>query len=797
MHWIDWLIVAVPLVIVFFVALRAQSYIKGVSDFLAGGRVAGRYVLTVAGGEAGMGLISLVAMFEAYYNSGFAYSFWSGIAMPLGVIMLLSGYCIYRFRESRAFTMGQFFEMRYNRKFRVFAAILQSFSGVLNYAIFPAVGARFLIYFCGLPLNVEILGMTFPTFGLVMVVFLSVAVAIVSLGGQITIMVTDCIQGILSYPLYAIIVIYILLRISWFDQMAPTLLDRPAGMSMVNPFDIDKLRTFNLFYIFVGIFSSVFNRMAWSGTQGYNAAALNAHEQKMGAVLGTWRSGFALMMYILLAIAGYTFLNNIDFAKDAKICRQELATKVVSDVVANSAADIEIKNALHGYIETGVLSDELKSKLVEPVAKDSKEPLRDTVNHILASTDKKSAQSFNTIFNQMRVPYALKHLFPVGVMGVFCALCIFLLISTDTTYMHSWGSIIVQDVILPIRGKPFTPKQQLRLLRLIIAGVAVFAFLFSFYFAQIDFILMFFAITGAIWLGGAGPCIVGGLYWKKGTSAGAFSALISGSTIATTGVIMQKIWAPHIYPWLETSGHLEIVRKVLEGISHPFEPYIMWRVTPDAFPINSQEIYFIAMVIGIFLYITVSLITCKEPFNMDRLLHRGAYQREGDNIVREKLGFNNILIKLLGIDSQYTKGDKAIAISVFIWSFGWGFGSFAVLCIWNAISRWPDSWWINWFLVANIIIPGIIAVVSTVWFTIGGVVDLCRLFKRLSEEQSSVLDDGRVIGNVSADDVALVEEVEKITIEEAHVEEQELEEALAKEGDDDDLDKLKHQLGDD
>lgn len=796
MHWIDWLIVVIPLIVVFAVALKAQRYVKGVADFLTAGRVAGRYVVAVAGAEAGMGLISLVAMFEAYYNSGFAYTFWASISTPLGILLLLSGYCIYRFRETRAMTMGQFLEMRYSRSFRIFAATLQSISGVLNYAIFPAVGARFLIYFCDLPLQIHIFGLAFPTFGVVMAIFLSVAVAIVCLGGQITIMVTDCIQGIMSYPLYAIIVIYILFNISWTHEMAPTLLDRAPGESMVNPFDISKLRTFNIFYIFVGIISSVFNRMSWSGNQGYNAAALNAHEQKMGAVLGTWRAGFSIMMYVLLGIAGYTFLNNANFAQEARVCRQELATKVVADVVPDTDG-AELKQVVQNYIATGIVTEDIQSRLTEPVADDSREPLRDTVKKVIGSENQSAAQAFGTIFNQMRVPLALRHLLPIGVTGIFCALCIFLLISTDTTYMHSWGSIIVQDLILPIRGKPLTPHQQLRLLRLVIAGVAVFAFLFSFFFAQIDFILMFFAITGAIWIGGSGPCIVGGLYWKRGTTAGAFSALIAGSSIATGGIIMQKIWAPTIYPWLVSSGRIDGVTKVLESISRPFEPYIMWRVTPDAFPINSQEIFFLGMVLGISLYIVVSLLTCREPFNMDRLLHRGAYRREGEEVVKEKMTFKRALNKIVGIDSQYTKGDKVLAWSVFTWSIGWGFGSFIVLCIWNAVSPWPKNWWINWFLVYSIIVPGIVALVSTVWFTAGGIMDLRRLFRRLDEKGADLLDDGRVIGNVSADDVALVEKVENVTIEEAHIEEQELEEALKKEGDVEDLNELKHQLGED
>lgn len=65
-----------------------------------------------------------------------------------------------------------------------------------------------------------------------------------------------------------------------------------------------------------------------------------------------------------------------------------------------------------------------------------------------------------------------------------------------------------------------------------------------------------------------------------------------------------------------------------------------------------------------------------------------------------------------------------------------------------------------------------VGAVSTVWFTIGGTRDLLRMFKALKIKETNMLDDGRVIGHVSADDIALVENVDHINIEEAHIEEE-------------------------
>ena len=54
MSWIDWTIVLVPLLCLIALAIYSKRYARGVVDYLAAGRVAGRYVLCVGDMMAGL-----------------------------------------------------------------------------------------------------------------------------------------------------------------------------------------------------------------------------------------------------------------------------------------------------------------------------------------------------------------------------------------------------------------------------------------------------------------------------------------------------------------------------------------------------------------------------------------------------------------------------------------------------------------------------------------------------------------------------------------------------------------------
>ena len=131
MSIIDCLIIAIPLAFIFGMAFYSRRYVRGVANYLAAGRVAGRYAIAVGDMQAGLSVITIVALVEVKYQTGYALGFWENIIAPVGIVVALTGYCVYRWRETRALSMGQFLEMRYNKSLRIVCATLRTLSEML------------------------------------------------------------------------------------------------------------------------------------------------------------------------------------------------------------------------------------------------------------------------------------------------------------------------------------------------------------------------------------------------------------------------------------------------------------------------------------------------------------------------------------------------------------------------------------------------------------------------------------------------------------------------------------------
>ena len=245
LHLVDWAIVASLLFCMAYAVRKTRRFSTDVADFLVANRCADRYVLGVSQGITNIGAISVVAWFEAYYVAGFSFAWWFLVQFIVQIFISLSGWVVYRYRQTRAMTLAQFFEMRYSRRFRIFAGLIIFLAGILNMGIFPAVGARFFVYFCNLPTyDVTLVGglQIELTHALLMAVLLAISLVFVFTGGLVTVMVTNFIQGTFFNVFLCIVTAFIFIKVPW-SQFATALSQKPPGESMLHPLQTANTKT--------------------------------------------------------------------------------------------------------------------------------------------------------------------------------------------------------------------------------------------------------------------------------------------------------------------------------------------------------------------------------------------------------------------------------------------------------------------------------------------------------------------------------------------------------------------------
>ena len=133
------------------------------------------------------------------------------------------------------------------------------------------------------------------------------------------------------------------------------------------------------------------------------------------------------------------------------------------------------------------------------------------------------------------MPVFLGRILPVGLIGIITAAMIAAFMSTHDSYLLCWSSVLVQDVVAPIRGGAMSTQSRIQLTRLFIVLIGIFVWAWGLFYEGDDRIWDYLAVTGAMYFTGAAVVLAGGLYWKRSSSAGAIAGLLCGAT-AVLGV---------------------------------------------------------------------------------------------------------------------------------------------------------------------------------------------------------------------------------------------------------------------
>lgn len=156
-----------------------------------------------------------------------------------------------------------------------------------------------------------------------------------------------------------------------------------------------------------------------------------------------------------------------------------------------------------------------------------------------ASADIEHASHAMPLFIGKVVPPVLLGVLVAGLMAAF--------MSTHDSYLLCWASVISRDIISPLRKKGLSDKQQILVTRICIIIIGVFLLIWGIWYELPESVWTYMAVTANIYLCGSAVALIGGMYWSRASSTGAFAAIICG-VFSIAGIFLEPI--QQVFPWL-------------------------------------------------------------------------------------------------------------------------------------------------------------------------------------------------------------------------------------------------------
>jgi SSS family solute:Na+ symporter len=129
----------------------------------------------------------------------------------------------------------------------------------------------------------------------------------------------------------------------------------------------------------------------------------------------------------------------------------------------------------------------------------------------------------------MAMPTYLGTLLPAGMVGLLVAGMLAAEMSTDSSYLLAWSSVIYNDIISPLRRKPFPERTGIWINRVLVIVIGIFLLFYGLWYKIPGRAWDYLQITGEIYFASMAVLVVCALYWKWTHAWGGYAAIILGA----------------------------------------------------------------------------------------------------------------------------------------------------------------------------------------------------------------------------------------------------------------------------
>ena len=146
-----------------------------------------------------------------------------------------------------------------------------------------------------------------------------------------------------------------------------------------------------------------------------------------------------------------------------------------------------------------------------------------------------------TSSSTMSLAHALVKILPAGIVGLACVGFVSATMSTFSSYLLAFSSILLQDVISPWFKRDLTAEQRVRGVRYGVVLIGVFIYLWGAFYHLPDTVFRYITLTGSLSYAATMTVLVGGMYWARGNTRGAYCAFVASAVPPIVGLAVPSI----------------------------------------------------------------------------------------------------------------------------------------------------------------------------------------------------------------------------------------------------------------
>lgn len=141
----------------------------------------------------------------------------------------------------------------------------------------------------------------------------------------------------------------------------------------------------------------------------------------------------------------------------------------------------------------------------------------------------------------LALPSFLAIVLPSGILGLLIAGMLAADMSTNSSYMLAWSSVIYNDIMEPIHKRKWSEKKGIRTNRILIALIGIFLLVYGLWYPLQSDLWVYLQVTATIYLSSMSTILIAACYWDQANNWGAIGAIFFGCLIPVTFLIMQQL----------------------------------------------------------------------------------------------------------------------------------------------------------------------------------------------------------------------------------------------------------------